>query len=144
MIAMPKFKFSKLVRDRIVEHQLASGAKPVYRKLNIEDHKHELINKLLEEAGEILKASKNEIVEEIADLQQVIDDLQELHGLNANDVATAQAFKNQKNGAFKQGIYIDSVKVDEPSQWLITIENIQITIQNWIRKFNTKYYTTKE
>jgi hypothetical protein len=27
---MPRFKFSKLVRDKIVDHQIASGANPVY------------------------------------------------------------------------------------------------------------------
>ena len=45
---MPKFTFSKLVRDKIVDKQIESGAKPSYRILSHEEHIHELINKVIE------------------------------------------------------------------------------------------------
>lgn len=88
---MPKFKFAKLVRDKIVEHQLASGAASVYRHLNPEEHKNELIKKIAEEAGEILHAQPGEIAAEIADVQQALDDLKEKCGLTSTDIAQAQA-----------------------------------------------------
>lgn len=116
-IHMPTFKFSKLVRDKIVDQQIASGAKPTYHRLGLEDHKHELINKLIEEAREIDQASLEEVVAEIADIQQVIDDLRELHGLTVEDVAAAQNLKNRKSGAFKEGMYVEFVEVDENNQW---------------------------
>lgn len=50
---MPKFKFAKLVRDKIVEHQIASGATPTYRQLSPDEHKNELIKKIIEESQEI-------------------------------------------------------------------------------------------
>ena len=115
---MPRFKFSKLVRDKIVKQQIASGAEPTYRLLDPEDHKRELINKLAEETRELEGASPEEVISEIADIQQVIDDLRELHGLTSADVAAAQNLKNKKSGSFKKGIYIESVVIDENSQWV--------------------------
>jgi predicted house-cleaning noncanonical NTP pyrophosphatase (MazG superfamily) len=112
---MPRFKFAKLVRDKIVDHQLASGARPVYRHLNKNEHKRELINKIIEEAEEIAGANPDEIAAEIADVQQAIDDLKETYDLTSEDIKKAQVVKNNKNGAFKKGLYVDSVEV--ASEW---------------------------
>ena len=115
---MPKFKFEKLVRDKIVEHQVKSGARPKYRIMSGEAHKQQLIEKLIEEAREILAAPPEELAGEIADVQQVLDDLKDLLKVKNETVSEAQARKNQKNGAFKEGIYIESVEVDEHDQWV--------------------------
>lgn len=115
---MPIFQFSKLVRDKIVDNQIAAGIKPRYRQLSPVEHKRELINKLIEEAREVESASIDEAAEEIADLQQVIDDLRGLYGLDASAIAAAQAAKNKKNGAFTQGIYIEDVNLDETNEWV--------------------------
>lgn len=114
---MPIFKFSKLVRDKVVDQQIASGAKPNYRKLEPEDHKRELINKLIEEAREVEQSSPEEVINEIADVQQIIDDLRVLYNFTADDVAAAQKRKNEKNGAFAKGLYIESLEIDEADQW---------------------------
>lgn len=115
---MPKFKFSKLVRDKIVEHQLASGAKVNYRELDEAEHKQELVKKIIEEAREIALAADNEVAAEIADVQQAIDDLAEQYGITAPDIKTAQNKKNARNGAFKKGIYVENVEVDDDHEWL--------------------------
>jgi len=114
---MPTFKFSKLVRDKIVDNQLASGAKPTYRQLDKDEHKQQLLVKLIEESQEIKHADAQEVVDELADVQQIIDDLRDLYGVSAPDLRAAQERKNHKNGAFQQGIYIESVEVDESSPW---------------------------
>jgi hypothetical protein len=54
---------------------------------------------------------------EIADVQQALDDLKEKCGLTSEDIAKAQAQKNEKNGAFKKGLYVDYVEVDSDSEW---------------------------
>lgn len=100
---MPKFKFDKLVRDKIVERQIASGAVPVYRQLNRQEHKNALINKIVEESQEITHAKPEEIAMEIADVQQALDDLREMYGVTSEDIAKAQTEKNEKNGGFKKG-----------------------------------------
>jgi predicted house-cleaning noncanonical NTP pyrophosphatase (MazG superfamily) len=109
---MPKFKFNKLVRDKIAENQIASGAKPHYRVLSDKQHKFELVNKIIEEAQEITKANQNDVAAE-----QAVDDLKEKLGLTGADIAKAQKAKNKKNGPFKKGIYIDYVEIDETDKW---------------------------
>jgi predicted house-cleaning noncanonical NTP pyrophosphatase (MazG superfamily) len=115
---MPKFKFGKLVRDKIVDHQIASGAIPTYRSLSNSEHKVALVEKIIEEAQEILQAGESEVAAEIADVQQAIDDLREKFGLSANDITGAQALKNDKNGAFKKGIYVEHVEVPADDDWV--------------------------
>lgn len=115
---MLKFKFGKLVRDKIVDQQIASGAKPKYRQLNDDEHKQELVNKIIEESREINQADQSEIATEIADVQQAVDDLKEKYGLTDKDIKQAQAVKNAKKGAFKKGFYIESVLIDEKDKWV--------------------------
>ena len=115
---MPTFKFNKLVRDKIVEHQLASGSKPRYHQLDEGQHKAALVNKIIEEAQEILVASQADVADEIADVQQAIDDLKEKFGLSNSDIAKAQKAKNAKNGSFKNGTFIDEVEVVENDAWV--------------------------
>jgi predicted house-cleaning noncanonical NTP pyrophosphatase (MazG superfamily) len=115
---MRKFKFGKLVRDKIIDHQIATGAKPSYRILSDSEHKTALVDKIIEEATEILQAGEKEVAAEIADVQQAIDDLKEKFGLSADDIAGAQAAKNDKNGAFKKGIYVEHVEVADEDRWI--------------------------
>lgn len=115
---MLKFKFGKLVRDKIVDHQLSSGAKPKHYILDDLQHKRELVNKISEEAQEIIHASSDNIASEIADVQQAIDDLKEKFGISHEDVANAQQAKLQKNGAFKNGVFLEYVEVQEDDDWV--------------------------
>jgi predicted house-cleaning noncanonical NTP pyrophosphatase (MazG superfamily) len=115
---MPKFKFAKLVRDKIVENQIASGAKPKYHHLDDKRHKQALILKIIEETKEITQAKPEEVAGEIADVQQALDDLKQKYGLTDMDIAKAQKIKLDKNGAFKEGLYVDYVEVDKDNKWV--------------------------
>lgn len=114
---MPTFQFAKLVRDNIVDKQIASGATPHYRVLTDDEHKAALVAKIAEEAAEIADAAPDEVAAEIADVQQAIDDLKEKYGLTDADITQAQAAKTDKNGAFKKGLYVESVEVAEGDEW---------------------------
>ena len=115
---MPTFEFSKLVRDKIVEQQIVEGSHPHYRVLVLKDHKKELIRKIAEEVHEIESASANEIASELADVQQALDDLCALYAISKTDVASAQRKKLQKKGAFRKGIYVESITIDEANEWV--------------------------
>jgi predicted house-cleaning noncanonical NTP pyrophosphatase (MazG superfamily) len=115
---MLKFKFAKLVRDKIVEEQLAAGADPKYYLLNRDEHIKALVNKIMEEAQEIQEADTEHVAGEIADVQQAIDDLIERLGITRKDVATAQQEKTNKAGTFKKGIFIEYVEIDEHDPWV--------------------------
>jgi predicted house-cleaning noncanonical NTP pyrophosphatase (MazG superfamily) len=119
---MLTFKFGKLVRDKIVAQQQASGAQPKYRQLNHEEHKTALIAKIIEEAQEILQAEPGAVAAEIADVQQAIDDLIEKLKLTVEEVKLAQEAKHDKNGGFADGTYIEHVAVDENDPWVAYYE----------------------
>jgi len=116
---MPIFSFAKLVRDKIVQHQIDSGAQPTYRTLDDQEYKQALVAKIAEEAQEVVQASADQIAAEIADVQQALDDLRDSYGIKAADVATAQQHKNQKNGAFGKRLYVETVAVDEENPWTV-------------------------
>jgi predicted house-cleaning noncanonical NTP pyrophosphatase (MazG superfamily) len=115
---MLRFKFAKLVRDKIVDSQIASGARPSYRQLDADEHKQELVKKIIEEAREITQAAPEEVAFEIADVQQAVDNLKKMYSLTDEDITKAQKEKNDKNGAFGQGLYVDYVEVDENNKWV--------------------------
>lgn len=115
---MLRFQFNKLVRDKIVALQLKDGSRPDYRKLEQAEHINELVAKLIEEAQELLGADKTDVLSEIADLQQILDDLLPLYSLSAKDVTQEQANKNAKYGAFKEGFYVKDVVVHEDNSWV--------------------------
>lgn len=115
---MLKFQFAKLVRDKIVDHQIASGAKPRFRRLGLFEHKQALVNKIIEEAREIIHASPKEVASEIADVQQAVDDLKELYNLTDEDIVNAQVASTNKNGAFKKGILVEYVEIDAKDPWV--------------------------
>lgn len=115
---MLKFKFSKLVRDKIIDHQINSGSLPHYRYLSDKEHKQQLVEKIIEEAKEITQAKQKELASEIADVQQALDDLIAKYGLTKKDVINAQKIKLDKNGAFKKGLFIDYVEIDKSDKWV--------------------------
>lgn len=115
---MPKFIFNKLVRDKIVDQQIASGADPEYYKLDPTEHAEALVAKILEEAQEIPVSDRAEAIKEIADVQQALDDLKTVLGLDSQDIANAQAVKNERAGAFAEGLFVESVTVDEGDKWV--------------------------
>ncbi|HEY6736387.1 MAG TPA: nucleoside triphosphate pyrophosphohydrolase [Candidatus Saccharimonadia bacterium] len=115
---MPTFRFAKLVRDNIVDQQLASGMKPLFYKLESAEHKDALIDKLVEETVELKHATADKFVAELADLQQALDDLRILYGISKEQVAQAQAQRNRQVGSFSKGIYVESVDAAEDSQWV--------------------------
>ena len=115
---MLRFKFAKLVRDKIVDHQIASGAKPSFRYLSDSEHKKELVKKIIEEVKEITHANPDEVAAEIADVQQALDDLKSKYGLTDKDIEQAQKNKNDKSGAFKKGCYIDYVDINDDDKWV--------------------------
>jgi len=117
---MPKFTFKKLIRDNILEEHQKVGHNIKHRLLKGNDLKEALRQKLHEEADEIPVRDQpdDEIIEEIADVQQIIDDLKTVYGIANDQVTTAQKKKFAKKGGFQRGVYVESVEVDESDEWI--------------------------
>lgn len=115
---MRKFKFGKLVRDNIVKGIIAVGNVPNHRKLNEDEYVQELKNKLLEETKELPTAQNTEVIGELADIQEIIDNLLIALNTSKEELKTAQEKKNNKNGSFKNRDYIEYVEAQDDSTWI--------------------------
>lgn len=98
------FKLNKLVRDKIVQDHIKSGAKIQHRKLNPKQKRAALLDKIIEEAQEAKNSKK--LLPEIADIQEAINQLIEDERLAKSQIAAEQEKKRNKNGGFKNGDYI--------------------------------------
>lgn len=116
---MPKFRYDKLVRDKIPEYHENSGHTVEGRILGGVALRRALIGKLHEEVDEAGAApSKKKLTEEIADIRQILDDLCAKEGILEIDVKTAQAAKEERKGGFREGRYIETVTIpDENDEW---------------------------
>jgi len=87
-------KYDKHVRDKIPEIIESQGKQCKLYVATGEDYKNRLKDKLIEEAKEFFE---NPCVEELADVQEVINALQEAHRW---DITGARFQKNDARGAF--------------------------------------------
>lgn len=116
---MPTFKYDKLVRDKIAKWHEEAGHSVELKKLNDEELLRALCDKLHEEADEVGSASDTEdLIEEIADVQQILDDICAQKGISKSDIENARKAKENKKGGFKNGVYIDSVTMPEDDEWV--------------------------
>ena len=89
-------KYNKLVRDRIPEIIRNNGEEPETRILSDEEYKEELEKKLLEEYNEVLNASGNDRIEELADMLEVMISLASLEEKTLDDIITKADEKKRK------------------------------------------------
>lgn len=103
--------YNKLVRDKIPLAIELSGAKPQYRRLSTEDYKKALKTKLLEEVNELLETTtKDEMIEELADIMEVIWWVRTSEDISEYDVAKRQHGKYVQKGGFFDRIFLESVE----------------------------------
>ena len=102
---------NKLVRDKIPGIIEANKEKAIYHILDEQEYKNELKNKLEEEVLEVRKAQdKNEILEECADVLEVLRALVQTYGYTWDDLVEVNASKREKRGGFEKRIYLEKTK----------------------------------
>ena len=97
----------KLVRDRIPEIIRASGREPVTRILDDAEFETALRHKLLEEATEAAAAPATELLEELADVLEVVRALASLDGQDLASVLAAAEAKLQERGGFSARVFLE-------------------------------------
>jgi len=105
-----------LVRDKIVEDIISNSGTPRWKTLSGREYIQELKKKLVEEGLELLDARDRETPEELADIQEIIDNLLEALGITKERFAEIQNKKNGKRGSFKKRQYIDVVEVKDGAE----------------------------
>ena len=102
--------YNKLVRDKIIEKIINNNEEPIYTTLDDSNFKVELEKKLLEEYKEVLNTtSKEERLEELADMLEVINYLSIVEGYSLSDVINISKVKKEKRGGFDKKNYLEKV-----------------------------------
>ncbi len=101
--------YNKLVRDKIPDIIKGNGENPIIKVLNEDEYKKELEKKLYEEYNEVLSASGQDRLEELADMLEVIAALAKIEGKTLEDVSLIAHQKVLKRGSFNNRIYLEKV-----------------------------------
>lgn len=103
-------KYNKLVRDRIPEIIEGNGEEPITRILNDEEYRSELIKKLNEEYDEVVNASGEDIIEELADMLEVMESIANLQNKTLDNIIIEKEKNKNKRGGFSKKIFLEGVK----------------------------------
>lgn len=102
--------YNKLVRDNIPNIIVGNGEEPITRILNDKEYKEELEKKLYEEYQEVINTNtKEERLEELADMVEVISYLAKVEGSNLDEVMNIAKDKSSKRGGFEEKIFLEKV-----------------------------------
>lgn len=103
---MKQVKYSKLVRDRIPEIIEADGKACIYETLPDADYLRMVDAKLDEELAEY---HKDQNIEELADLLEVIYAATKARGYSVEQLEAVRAEKAAKRGAFEKKLLLKEV-----------------------------------
>lgn len=91
---------NKLIRDRIPEIIRQAERECKVETISQPEYHQALLKKLVEEAKEAAEAKPDNLVEELADIYEVIDVILANLGIDKNLVLTRQKQKRQDKGGF--------------------------------------------
>lgn len=97
-------KYNKLVRDFIPKYIRKKGGIPITHIASATEYWEKLKEKLIEETEEF---NKEENIEELADVLEVIYAIAEYKGLSKEEIENRREKKAQERGAFKNKIILD-------------------------------------
>ena len=101
---------AKLVRDKIPEIIRAEGRDPKVEVLDDAGYERALCAKVLEEATEFSEAVNDaHVLEEAADIVEVLRARLKLRGLSLDDVEQVRVRKNEQRGGFAERLFMYSV-----------------------------------
>jgi predicted house-cleaning noncanonical NTP pyrophosphatase (MazG superfamily) len=102
-----KFLQNTLYRDKMPDILRAQGSIIHVEQLNDQQYETQLKIKLAEETQEVIASSSpQELIEELADVYEVIDALCTLHNISSEDVRQVQIKKQNTRGGFYQRMFV--------------------------------------
>jgi predicted house-cleaning noncanonical NTP pyrophosphatase (MazG superfamily) len=94
--------YNKLVRDRIPEIIRSGGKQCGIETMPEAEYRQALLEKLVEEAQEAHQAAPDELITELADLQEVIATVLATWQLSPDLVQQVQRLRHAERGGFEQ------------------------------------------
>lgn len=101
-----KYYHHKLIRDKIPQKIKANGDDYETRVLGKTEFEKELKKKLVEEAKEVAKASKEELLNELVDVLELTKSIASHHKISFSKVERFQDEKRKKRGGFKKRLFL--------------------------------------
>lgn len=101
--------YNKLVRDNIIDIIKNNGEEPIYSILDDSNYVSCLEKKLYEEYLEVIEASGDDRIEELADMLEVIEALAKACNKTLDDVLLVKNNKKNKRGGFENKIFLKKV-----------------------------------
>lgn len=103
--------YNKLVRNNIPDIIAKQGKKVTFRILQDDERDQALKDKLLEEVQELIKAdTKEQVIEEMADIQEVLIAMRSRYKIKLIEVQTVAVNKHAAKGGFENGYFLESVE----------------------------------
>ena len=103
--------YNKLIRDNIPEIIEKDKKSCFTTVLSDEQFKVELKKKLIEESKELSIANtKDDLVNELADIHGLLDNIRETYGITQDEVIAYQQKKVASNGKFDKKLFLISVE----------------------------------
>lgn len=103
--------YNKLVRDKIPQTMQNEGKVVYYSMLDGDNLRKMLKVKLIEESRDVSKAmTKEEMINELADISEVIEAIYEVFDIAEIDVDLAKHKKIEEKGTYKSGAYLMCVE----------------------------------
>lgn len=102
-----KIFYNKLIRDLIPEKIAAAGAECETRVLAGEEYERALLAKVEEEGSGVASATtREELIEEVADVIDVLDEIKKLKGITDEELRQAQTAAQMKKGGFAKKLFL--------------------------------------
>lgn len=114
MTQIRRFRVEKLIRDKLPAIMRAQGLTVHDHRLDDSEYRSELLAKLTEEAAEASSAADPQaLLEELADVAEVILALLAAHGFTPADLEAVRLFKRDQRGGFEERIYNAAVSAPD-------------------------------
>lgn len=113
-----KKNYMKLVRDKIPDIMEVDGCTNLQiQRLNDSDYIKALSLKIKEEAAEaaaeIQEGNHEGIIEELADLEEVIIAIKKIHNISSSEIERKREKKKQLRGGFEGRIWLETADIKE-------------------------------
>ena len=104
---MKKIYYNKLIRDKVPDKIHLLGSECETLELSQEEFEKELIKKVTEEARGLLNAKNDqEILEELADVMDVLDEILKIKNISREQLELQQKNNFEKKGGFSKRLFL--------------------------------------
>lgn len=108
---MPRYKFSRFARLEAREHKVE------YKKIDGDELRAALREKMREEGAEVAEAqSREEVIEELADIHDVVAALCQAYNISQNEMLARHEAKCAERGSFTKGVLLTGTWVPKGSK----------------------------